>query len=367
MGFSPVDIVTQLHKFLPRVTSLFSTIVTPHSASIVSGTPQVLALNIPSHGLKNGNQITVFASLINNPITAVSQYTASDTVTNILHFTVTAPHDITVGYTAFIKLSGFSDTGLNGQWTQLYVPDRYHFDIAYPTLPTLTGSELMQQALEIGIDGIWPVTVVDKDNITIALIDSIYMEPGVVPQLSVALKNRITWVRDFKTVQEMYTKQAPDNNWLFLVMEDSRLSKDINVPDDATAKNSSGTEQRLSMINLFSLDIIIPTTQDIGAANAVQLCWKDLLFAIIQIMSGVKFDPTENSNYVTVLKSHGALVYNRAYYGHGYTFEYTYELSIDDIFSGNYITSVNLEGFNQSLLPPSDTGSNFNLDIGGQE
>jgi len=367
MAFSPVDIVTQLHKYLPRVTSLFSTIVTPESASIVAGSPQKLSINIPGHRLKNGNQITVFGSLINNPITAVSQYTASDTTTNILRFTVAAPHDITVGYTAFINLSGFADAGLNSQWTELYIPDRYHFDIAYPTLPTLTGNEVMQQSLEIGIDGIWPVTVVDKDNITITLTDSIYMEAGLVPQLSVSLKNRITWVRDFKTVQEMYTKEPPDNNWLFLVMEDCRLSKSVNVPDDATAKNSAGTQQRLSMINLFSLDVIIPTKDDIGGSNAVQLCWSDLLLAMIHIMSGVSFDPTLNSNYTTVLKGHSALVYNRAYYGHGYTFEYVYELDNDDIFSSKYITSVNLEGFNQSFLPPSDTGSNFNLDIGGNE
>lgn len=368
MGFSPLDIVTQLHKYLPRITSLFSNIVTPNAASIVAGSPQILSLNIPDHGLETGNQITVFGSLISNPITAVTQYTSSaDGVTNILRFTVAAPHDITVGYTELIKLAGFTDAGLNGEWTELYVPDRYHFDIAYATLPTLTGNELMQQPLEIGIDGVWPVTVVDSNNVTIALTDSIYMEPGPVPEISVSLSNRVTWVRDFKTVQEMYTKEPPDSNWIFLVMEDAKLSKDVNVPDDATAKNSSGTEQRLSVINLFSLDVIIPCRNDLGAASAVQLCWSSLLFALIAIMSGVKFNPTSNSNYMTVLKGHGALVYNRAYYGHGYTFEYVYEMSVSDIFSSKYIESVNLEGFNQSLLPPSDAGSNFNLDIGGQE
>lgn len=367
-GFSPVQIIAQLYKYIPRATNLFANIVTPVSASVDNSTPQKLSINISNHGLITGKQVTIINSLINNPITGVSQYTASDGVTNILRFTVQAAHDITVGYTENIILAGFTDGGLNQQWTELYVPDRYHFDIEYPTLPTLTGNEVMQMIIEIGIDGIWPVTVIDANNFTISLNSAMYIAPGPVPQLEVALSQNITWVKDFKVVQEMYTKQAPGSNWMFLVMEDCHLSKDVYVPDDASAKNTPGIEQRLFMINNFTIDVIIPTDTDIGGSNAVQLCWGPLLLAMISVMSGVQFNNTnENANYLTVLKSHSALVYNRAYYGHGYTFEYVYVIDNSDVFETNYIDSVNLEGFNQTLIAPSDSGSTFNLDEGGQE
>jgi hypothetical protein len=291
-----------------------------------------------------------------------------DGVTNILRFTVSAAHDITVGYTESIILSGFTDTGLDQTWTELYVPDRYHFDIQYPTIPTLTGKEVMQMAIEIGIEGIWPVTVIDPNNFQITLNNAMYMAPGTVPQLQVVLSQNITWVRDFKVVQEIYTKQASTSNWLFLIMEDCHLSKDAYIPDDATAKNTPGIEQRLFMINNFTLDVIIPTDSDIGGSNAVQLCWGPLLLGIISVMSGVQFNDTNaNANYVTVLKRHSALVYNRTYYGHGYTFEYVYVIDNTDVFASNFISSVNLEGFNQTLFPPADAGSTFNLDEGGQE
>lgn len=364
--FTPSSIITQLMTYLPKLTNIFCD-NTAVVADVVAGSPQVLNINLTGHGLTTGQSVTLANSLINNPITGVAQYTDSLTGNKILRFTTAAPHDLicnkALGDIDTATLKGFTDTGLNSSFLLFDVSDKNHFDIVYATLPTLNTNEVLQVFISNGLDGVWPVVVDDDDNFHIVLTGAMYIDPQTVPQLNVCHNFRIWPAYDWEEAKQIYTGGvASSKASLFVIMGDCRASKDINIQSDARQTNVAGNEQRIKMINTFSLNLVIPTTDSLSGAEAVELAWSSILLLLIKSVSGIKFTMTANSNYLTTLIDHGPVEYNHAYYAHGYTWEFVYEVSNIETFLNNFNKTVAFRDIDFSFLAPQDTGSNLKLD-----
>lgn len=363
--FTPSAIMTQLMEYLPKLTDIFcdNTIVI---GEVVAGSPQKLNVNLTSHGLTTGQYVVLSNSLIQNAIIGVSQYT-SPLGDNVLRFETNVPHDMicnkTLGDIDTASMVGFSDTGLNGDFVLYDVSDRTHFDIIYPTLPTLAATEYLQVYIQNGLDGIWAVIKDDDDNFHIKLTGAMFIDPQTVPRLKLSTNFRIWPAFDWNEAKQIYTGGIVSGKAaMFIIMGDCRASKDINIQSDARATYAQGNEQRIKMINTFSLNVIQPTTGSLSGAEAIELAWNDILLLLVKVVSGINFEVTRNNEYITTLIDHGAGEYNKAFYMHSYTWEYVYEISNVETFINNFSKSVALRDIYFSLIPPQDAGSYIDLD-----
>jgi hypothetical protein len=331
---SPEAIRIQLNNTLPFLTTDFSNnqIVT---ANIIAGTPQTLSCYSSGHGLTNGQNVLISNSLIDNSITDVSGFTDTDG-TSGLRFTTDVEHDLTMSYPDNlnsqdkIELQGFTDITLNGYFILYAVPSDNTFEIVFNgTTPVLTGVEVLREIRQIGIDGTWPVSIVDQDNFNIVLKGSPQFSILPVPKLNCYFSFRIKTAADFLRSEQLYTAQATGKYYAFIIMEDCRASKSRESTSDAMSENTANSSQRTRTLNRFSIDVFIPTRDEISGSIAINYCWTTMLQNILNCLQGIQFNTFDNSNFVTNFVMHGSVKHVNAYYVHAYTFEYVYDISVE--------------------------------------
>lgn len=333
--FSPSDILLHLQTYIPRLSDRFSDNATV-SAEIVAGTPQVLKVTDTTHGLSAGSQVVLIDGKIDNPITAVA-----DNGDGTLRFTTQDNHDLTLDYTPEVELSGFTNSFFNTTHDLVDVPSRTLFEIESATVPTLTGSEVLREDWEIGINGLFTIDrVVDVDTYEIDLTDKPEFTPQTVPELSRASGMRMGVSVDAERAKSIYTPQSDLNSlWLYVIMGDATASKDRRLKSDANQQNTSGQKNRILMINTFTILVLYPTKNELAAADAVELSWNEIYTLMLAAGAGISFDDFGNTNYLTSLIDHGTSVYDNATYSHAYTFEYNYEVTQEQEFLTQFISS----------------------------
>ncbi len=304
-----------------------------------------------------GDSIIVNDSLIDNPIIGVAWY-AED---KILRFITKQKHDLTEGYdrnlfNGKIRLTGFSDPALNQDHILISVPNQYTFEIGWLGSITLTGNEILRENVELGINNNWVINSATTNTFDILLTGVRKFEPGVLPQVKSVTNVKIDVVIDEKTARSLYKK----GNHLFIIMEDGRSGKDRNIDSDANNLNTSNTEQLQEIINEFSINIFLPTSQTLTGAQAIDLCWSELLLYMFYCLHGVSFENKEDSNYLTSFLRHGSVLYTGAYYEHSYTFQYVYEINYKQSFGDRFIKTVPFEKINISFHEKEE-GSNIIL------
>ena len=363
MAYSPYSVQMQLMQYLPSYNNLFHT-QTNVTATIAPGNPQTLTITLPGHGLTNGQFITLANSLVNNPITGVSM------VSNMLIFATANDHDLTLEYQSTVNLSGFTDSSINGTQDLLNVTGPNQFDIGAPNnnLPVLTGNEILIQHIENGLDGIWPVTVIDPNTITISLAGAMPMNPGSVNNLTCNYNYRIWPVYDLQSALELYTKQQMGNGALFIIFDDAHASKNAYIETEAKETLTNANQVKQLIINNFTISAIFPTDQLFSPASIINTCWTSLLSNMFAIISGYDFKQSQSS-YMTMLSTHGPAQYNKAYYIHNYNFEYNYYITNDDLFLSNNkktrrMNSISFEMLQDNIGNYVDSGS-INI-VGGQ-
>lgn len=364
MIYSPELILRHLQTYIPQVTNLFTNEISI-DAEIQDGTPQKLVITYANDNLVAGNTIALAGGLLDNGINSATQYTEPDG-TEILRLTTNVQHDLTFGYNdnltdAKIELQGFTDPGLNGFFEIVSIPDTTSFEIETSINPTLNGNEVLRENREIGVNGIFEIASKTTTTMTILLDDVPELDLKPVYGLKIIDGYNISVVANWKRAEEIYTKQLPDINWLFIIMQDVFASKDRNFASDATVTNTNQNEQRIKNIGTFVLNVVIPTAEnDLSAANAVQLCYAQIYEILLRVMGGVTFETFDQAKYITTLISHGQVVYNRAYYAHSYEFEFVYETTRQETFSDNFIKSSAFRRIDISFAEAQD-GSNIVL------
>jgi hypothetical protein len=355
--YSPVAIQEHLMKYLPRLTDRFSdnAIV---SADIIAGTPQILRITDPLHGLSVNDPIVLIDSLIDNVISAVQ-----DNGDGSYRFTTAEQHDLTQDYTTEIELAGFTDSQFNGIFQLLTVPGRNIFEIELPVLPALTGNPVLREDREIGINGVFTITrIIDVDIYEIDLTGKPFFTPQTIPILRRAKNFNINICVTADRATELYQSNGIGKNMIFIIMGVSNISKDQTITSDAIQQNSSGTESRPLNMNNFSLNVYFDTTNDVGGANASQLAYEEIYQVLLAVCSGIRFDDFKESNYLTTLINHEPDLYEKAFYSHMYIFEYNFEITQEEQFLTKFIES---RRFNDSALGFSEQQEGSTIDLDG--
>ncbi len=358
--FSPTAILNHFQEYLPRLTGLFSDSVAV-SAEIVTGTPQVLSVVEPAHGLSVGKVVVFADGKIDNKISNVQLF--ADPAGDILRFTTTSSHDLTLDYSGQILLNGFTDTNLNGLFTLVGVPSRTTFEIAYSTLPTLNGNEVLREDWEIGINGVFKIDrVVDVDTYEIDLTGKPIYYPGTVPVLVRVTSMRMSVSLDADRANAGYTKETdPDKLWLYVVMGDATASKNRSIKTDAVNDVTSQNTSDVLMINTFSILVFFPTHKETLGGGASQRAWEEIYLYMLAVGSGAKFESFGRYDSLTTLIFHGSSIYNNGYYVHAYVFEYNNKYTQEQGFLTNFIESRAFRDDKISLFEISD-GSELDLD-----
>ncbi len=354
--FSPSCLLDHLFEYLPRLTDRFSEngIV---SAEILAGDPQTLRVTDTGHGQSSGDKVVLIDGKIDTKITAVQ-----DNGDGTLRFTTESEHDLTEVYTPEVELAGFTDSAFNGTFPLVAVPSRTLFEIEASSVPTLNGNEVLRENYEIGINGVFTITVVDVDTYDISLEGKPKFPPQTVPQLKRAKDFRLGIAANAKRAEASYTPSDDETKlWMYVIMEDSTASKDRHVLSDATFTNTNQNENRSLLINTFSLLVFFSTTGDQLGAKASDASWNEILKVAIASTAGIKFDDFGNTNYVTALIGHGSSVEKGAYYSHAYTFEYNYEVTQEEEFLTQFIESRAFRD-NAIAFSEQEDGSNIDLD-----
>ena len=352
MIYAPREILNHIKEWIPKYNNLF-TDETSVNAEIISGSPQVLRVtynNIYSAGVK----VSFIDALIDNGINSVTL------LNGILTFTTNKDHDLTIDYNT-VNLFNFTDSQFNGEFEIYNIPTKNMFEIELDTLPVLNGNEVLRENWEIGLNDVFEITSATSTSFDIELTGFPEFDIKPIPQLKLIDNYRMKIVSDFKRAEEIYTKQQIDKCWLFLIMEDVSVSKDRNVTGDMNYSNSTGSEQRITNIGRYSIVVVIPTAAELTAQSAVQLCYTDIYDSILKSLSGMIFADDDSTQITNTLIGHGSTVYNRAYYGHAYTFEQVYDYNFENTYTVTGIKSRAFRRINISFAELQD-GSYLNLE-----
>ncbi len=316
-----LDIVTQLQLLLPKYTDKVSTIVGITSMTVSANVATIITS--AAHGLRTGQAATMANVEVKTPITGVSQ---SGT---LFTFTTSPAHDLTEGWHATVTLSGFTNSNWNGTFTLNAANKRTEFTVqSAEDVPVLNGNEVLHEIRSDGVNGRFSITVVNATTFTIAgtFLNGTYTGGAVNSDVRVA--GSVTIERAI----EQYTEQKLNECWIFVVMNDADISKSRHAFSDATATPAMGHDIRLKLIDGFSANIIIPTSSELLATSAMDICRHNLLQPILKSLFGARC-PTGlagDMDFRTVPTGHGIADYNKAFLVYTYSFEATMIMTEDD-------------------------------------
>ena len=316
------DVVNQLQLLLPKFTNRVSSVLTISSISVSSNVATITTSS--AHGLRTGQAAALSNVVVETPISAESK--SANTYT----FTATN-HDLTFGWEDHetITMSGFTDGDWNDTFTLGGAPNRNTFTIVSANSePVLNGNEVLHEIRSDGINGRFSITVVDTTSFTItgSFLDGDYS--GGTVSSGVRVAGAITLERAI----EEYTEQSVSDLWIFVVMNDADVSKDRSTFSDATATRTGADDIRIRLIDGFTVTIVVNTSNDITATDALDLCRHDLLQPILKTIYGARFSTglDGDADFRTVLTGHGFSSYNRAILAYTFGFEVVMDLTAGD-------------------------------------
>jgi len=315
------DVTDQLKILLPKYTNLFSSQV---SFSSVVASSNVVTIDAVGHGLSSGEAATLQGFKYPTPIDSVSQ----DGL--IFTFTTSEEHDLTYGWQDEVELAGFTDAAWNDSFALIDVTNRNTFKVqSTNTLPILNGSEVLYEDRVDGVNGIYTLTAVTPDQLSVTgsgIKDGTYIGGQVHSRVQVAGSV------SFERALEQYTEQSLTGVWAFVVMDNAETSKDRNTISDAVATPVTGSDIRLRLVDGFVIHLFKNVSAEIAAEASVDILRHDLLFPILRSVFGARFDTglSGGGDFRTILKGHNMVYYNRATLVYSYAFEVSMDLIEDD-------------------------------------
>jgi len=332
MSLTPNDVVFHLQKFLPSVSSRFSTAIAG-TATALGSTVTVSSI---AHGLIVSNQIVVTAGVFSNLLVSVI-----DNGDGTVRFETDQEHDLTepqqFADPTQLTLSGFGNVW-DGTHDIVAIPNRKFFEIAFATGETVVpalGTGLLDEPRSAGILGDQTIaTVPDVDTFTFVVTGVPSLPTGVIQGFGAVSLLRIFGAADFERAKDLYNKQAKNEYALFVIMTDVTVSKDRNTSNDAIGAFAAQNFQKQTNLNNFSTVVFIPTKDDIAGNDAQQAAYDEIYKALLRVLYGFQFEDEDTAlTYVTVSTGHGAGEYNTAFYVHVYDWQRPDVISADQGFN----------------------------------
>jgi len=322
------DIVTQLAIRLPSFVDDFTE--NDDVLTLTRSGTTVTVATAAAHGLTVGRAVNITGA--KTPITISS----IDRVGIVATMVTATDHDMTKsGGFVDVKIEGATESEFNGTFPLLSVPNRrtITFQVADSGPISATGLPLLLNGSSIfqTYNGLQAVTAVPTTTTyEYEITDSTLFTPasGVIktkkfPRISAAVS--------YERVLQAYTKQVPDDAWLFVVMGDALAQKNrkINVDSTDNIQKTQFFNQRITQV--VSLYLFTPTSAQIAARQARDRA-EELLQPICKSILLAKFDTLLACGEDNPLQfnEHGFHDYNSAFYVHRYTFEATLQMTFDD-------------------------------------
>lgn len=321
------DIVKQLWLVMPTLTDLFTDDL--DVVSITSAGTTATVTTSAAHGLATGDVARIFGALVPNTITSLTQ------VDNVASATTSVPHDLTEGFSGSkidpITITGATETEYNGSHNLLTQPDKNNFTYQItgdPSSPA-TGSPVLLEDLKFGYNGLFNITVTNPTAFTYTIPKALGSPASGT--IFCRVRPRISALISQSRAEQVYTSQATDKLWAFVVLGERIANKDRATLTDATSSIGEGTTFRQFLIHPFAIYLFIPTTAEIGGNEARDLS-NDLLTQFTSSLARLLFPSgfVENPYSGVVFQADNLAAFNGSFYVHEYIFEGTEYITYDD-------------------------------------
>jgi hypothetical protein len=320
------EIVQQLAAVLPKHSDVFTDNVNITSLTQVAGT--ATAVCGAAHGLAAGKQVNITGA---QTTIAVSTLTRSGAVGTLV--TATA-HDLTEGFSTAVEIGDATEAEFNGSFDLLTVPNRTTVTFTMPdsgaTVATgspklLNGANYLNQ-----YNGLWEVDAVPSTTSFQFTVPATLASPAVGSPVAKSLP-RISAVVDEDIIIQAYTKQEQTDVWAFVVLGDVTASKSRYIDSDAVDNLQRGDNFRQQLIQPVTVYVVIPTSAELGARAARDLC-EDLLQPLTKSLVFKAYSTGLNVSTKGPLQlvGHGFAAYQRAWYMHAYEFQQVVDLTFED-------------------------------------
>ena len=313
---------------LPKYTDYFHEEVSVLNISVSNGVATVTTTK--PHYLETGDAVVITNYTLHNPITTVSGYNGS-TIDYLV--TTSVEHDLTrASYeTKTVEFGGFTDDSWNDSVTLLQA-GRNNFIVRFEngaTTPVLNGNEYLKEERIDGTNGHYSITVVNSNTFTIAndaLINGTYSDGKITSYVRVGV------AYDVEHAVDLYTEQENGDYWAFVIMGTPTASRDNSTITEATTDLLIGSSMEINMIDGFSVLVLIPTSDNKSAGTAIDIARFDLQPIIHKCLLGVSFDSgmSTMAMFKTSFLGCEAALYNDAFLGYIYNYEFQYLLTDDD-------------------------------------
>ncbi len=348
---------------IPRHTALFSDTLPASSIAVVTGGTVTIACPTP-HGVPLSTRIAL--SITDAPVP--NTITAADVLANgDIRLTTTFDHDITTGWNDdIVNLAGFANALVNGNRQLVSVENRRVFTIkpgGTVASITLSGTEQVLEKLEAALVGWHSVTAATATTLTFptpATVDRSY----TVANPTIARNIRVFGSLDLDSALAQFTEfsSSPDFDkaCMFIMPFSSvKASRSSGSRSDLLTELSAGTDYKQMLMDGFEVLVLFPTRKTVAHVKSSDLAHGEVLRAVLRTFFGLKIDRSELSSpgaFVASFQEHGgALMKNRATYGHQYTFSAPAYIANEDAIAPWEWPLIDDEALADGVVPDSIT------------
>lgn len=334
------DIVAHLQRRLPLLTTLFTDSIAV-SSIVHAGTTATITTGA-AHGLVAGQAIHVMGAVTPIAVASIAHTPGSGVAT----VTTSADHDLTL-YSKWTPgnvatISGAVEGAFNGTKPLLAVHNRRSFDIAVsPAAPaSATGTILLLNGSNVyrTVRGLYEVkTVPDSTHLTISHTGA--SDLGTLAgTITLRTTPRITGAVNAAAAGASYSMEYPGGlatakAWAYVILRDVSVVADRRAAPQVIAQNTLASDWEQRIVQPFTVLVAFPSASDQRGRIARDSA-EDLLQPMLQSLLGKSF-PTglarsKAASPVQFQGHSGQDTEPRPYYLHGYDFEQTALVGIDD-------------------------------------
>ena len=325
------DLIKQLSIQLPKHTTFFNDSIDILNIVFVPGL--VTVTTSLAHGLVSGDLVSITGALSPNPITSLTQENGIATAITANDHDLTKDKVITGlinQANQYVNITGASDSLYNGNKKLLSVSNRrtFSFEVDRTASASAIGG-VLNENLNFGYNGSFNITVTAPNEFTYSVSRILGSPASGTPLLNV--KTRVSGSASLDKSILSYTKQNPNKYWAFVVLDETRASKDRFTNNDSDKTRSTGVDPRQKLIQNFSIYVYAPCKNEI-AARAVRDSMEDVLIALFNSLLGFKPQTglSEGAHDGITFVEHGIELYQESYYIHRFQFQNLVDITFND-------------------------------------